>query len=210
MIFYSKVPYKRFEGVNDMKVTLVNTDESIGPKRPIEYVDSIERFELMCMQINNEKVIGLDVETTIYENPRRICTIQISTEKMNWVVDALKFNWIKGITNILQDPNIIKVIHNSSFEKSSFRNYGILISNIVDTLHISRRFRGMKIDGGHSLKVVCERELNILLDKSSQCSDWTRRPLTKTQILYGALDAEVLIELYRKFKEEFSDEALLA
>lgn len=49
---------------------------------------------------------------------------------------------------------------------------------------------------GHSLKAVCERELNISLDKSQQTSDWAQRPLTLEQLEYAALDAEVLLLLH--------------
>ena len=60
--------------------------------------------------------------------------------------------------------------------------------------------RGASVrSGGHSLKSVCERELGILLDKSEQVSDWSRRPLSERQVAYAALDAEVLLQLYARF-----------
>lgn len=53
--------------------------------------------------------------------------------------------------------------------------------------------------GGHSLAMVCERELGLLLDNCEQTSDWTRRPLSAAQLAYAALDVEVLLELRRVF-----------
>jgi ATP-dependent Lhr-like helicase len=47
--------------------------------------------------------------------------------------------------------------------------------------------------------MVCERELGILLDKSSRTSNWSRRPLDPDQLMYAALDAEVLLMLYDLF-----------
>ena len=47
--------------------------------------------------------------------------------------------------------------------------------------------------------MVCERELGISLDKSSQTSNWSRRPLDADQLRYAALDAEVLLVLYDRF-----------
>jgi ribonuclease D len=51
------------------------------------------------------------------------------------------------------------------------------------------------------LGTVCERELGIGLDKSSQTSDWARHPLSTEQLRYAALDAEVLLALHDCFPE---------
>lgn len=74
-----------------------------------------------------------------------------------------------------------------------------LIEGVVDTLQVSRRLRGAKLAGGHSLKAVCERELGLTLDKTEQVSDWSQRPLSARQQAYAALDAEVLLRLYEHF-----------
>jgi ribonuclease D len=48
--------------------------------------------------------------------------------------------------------------------------------------------------------MVCERELGISLDKSSQTSNWSRRPLDADRLRYAAFDAEVLLGLYDRFQ----------
>ena len=45
------------------------------------------------------------------------------------------------------------------------------------------------------LQAVAARELNLMLDKTQQTSDWAQRPLTLAQLEYAALDAEVLFAL---------------
>lgn len=66
---------------------------------------------------------------------------------------------------------------------------------VHDTMVASRQRHPDALEG-HSLKAVCERELNISLDKSQQTSDWAQRPLTLEQLEYAALDAEVLLLLH--------------
>jgi ribonuclease D len=48
---------------------------------------------------------------------------------------------------------------------------------------------------------VCRRELDKVLDKSHQASDWTRRPLTDARVAYAALDVEVLVQLFDLFSK---------
>jgi len=50
---------------------------------------------------------------------------------------------------------------------------------------------------GHvGLRDACATWLGRRLDKSEQCSDWERRPLSRAQIAYAALDAAILFALH--------------
>ncbi|HSK03175.1 MAG TPA: hypothetical protein VK932_18110, partial [Kofleriaceae bacterium] len=93
---------------------------------------------------------------------------------------------------------IMKVIHNATFERTVLLRANIRLAHVFDTLTASRRLRGRQA-GGHSLAAVCRRELDKVLDKTQQTSDWTRRPLTAAQLAYAALDVEVLVELHALF-----------
>ena len=50
---------------------------------------------------------------------------------------------------------------------------------------------------GHTpgLKSVAATWLGVHLDKTEQCSDWDRRPLSESQMRYAASDASVLLEI---------------
>ena len=54
---------------------------------------------------------------------------------------------------------------------------------------------------GAGLATLCKEVLGYRLDKSKQTSDWQLRPLCSEQIAYAALDAFVLIELYKKLRK---------
>jgi hypothetical protein len=53
-----------------------------------------------------------------------------------------------------------------------------------------------KNGGRASLSAVCDELLGGPLDKTSQMSDWERRPLTEAQRRYAALDAHCLLALF--------------
>jgi ribonuclease D len=108
---------------------------------------------------------------------------------------------VPPIVDILGGTRPVKVIHNARFERRALAAIGIALDGIFDTLESSRQSRGTEALGGHSLAMVCERELGISLDKSSQTSNWSRRPLDTDQLRYAALDAEMLLVLYDRFSK---------
>ncbi len=173
--------------------------ETVRPQNPIRYIDQQAKLTELCAELMNEERIALDVETTLID--RDLCVIQLATSSFNAVIDARAVD-LSPVADLLEARNVMKVIHNAAFEVGVFKRLGIRINNIFDTLPTSRRLRGRKIDGGHGLRAVCERELGREMDKGAQTSDWTRRPLTERQLLYAALDAEVLLPLQEKFAQE--------
>jgi ATP-dependent Lhr-like helicase len=171
---------------------------TIRPTRPVQWVDSDAALAEICTRLRAEKVIGLDVETTLAS--RALCLIQISTPGLIYLVDVLEVADLEPLAGVLGEATIMKVIHNASFERSVFARFGIGIAPVTDTLALSRKRHG-KIDGGHGLKAVCARELGIVLDKGEQTSNWARRPLTERQVAYAALDADVLQGLFEALRE---------
>jgi ATP-dependent Lhr-like helicase len=127
---------------------------------------------------------------------QELCLIQIADEKETFLIDALSVADLEPLRPILESTSITKIIHNAPFESRILGNLGFDIRAVCDTLKISRSIRGMSIRGGHGLATVCQRELDELIDKGEQTSNWKRRPLTDSQIDYAATDAEVLLRLH--------------
>ena len=178
--------------------------EGARPQNEVRYLESAAEVAELCAALLQESRVGLDVETTLYD--QELCLVQFSTPSFNAVIDARALDDLTPIAEVLESRAVLKIIHNANFELSVFRRLNMGIENIFDTLPTSRRLRGRKIDGGHGLGAVCERELGLALDKSPQASDWTRRPLSETQVAYAAMDVEVLLPLH----ERFTDEMLLS
>ena len=172
--------------------------EAALPLRAIRLVTTDSELVALCADLAIRKFIALDVETTLFD--RDLCLIQVGVDEYNAVIDPRAPIDLEPLARIFESQSIVKVIHNSSFERSVLQRSNIAVANIFDTLAASRRIRG-KQAGGHSLAAVCRRELDKVLDKSQQISDWTRRPLTGAQVNYAALDVEVLVDLFARFNE---------
>jgi ribonuclease D len=164
----------------------------------VKHITTKSDFDEMCAKIKTEKLIGLDTETALSGNPPQLSLIQISTTDLNWIADVLAIEDISAIKDILEDKSILKIIHYAPFERNVFSAYNFVINNVYDTCSESRRIMG-KVDGGHNLKAVCKRELDIDMDKQYQVSDWLVRPLSSEQLKYAALDSYVLPKLYEIF-----------
>jgi ribonuclease D len=166
----------------------------------VQWIASDDELTRVCARLRNEEAVALDVETTLYS--RTLCLVQLGTREHIYVVDALEIVDFAPLARLLGDGDIVKIIHNASFEKQILSRHGITIANIADTLALSRARHGMDAEGGHKLATVCQRELGIDLDKSEQTSDWARRPLTRRQLAYAALDVEVLFGLWDRLQPQ--------
>jgi len=169
------------------------------PTNPVHYVDTYRGLQRLSARLARQPLVALDVETTLYD--QRLCLVQLGIPDATWLVDAVIIKDVSALSQVMEDGRVVKVIHNASFERRVLAQHGIDILNVFDTLAMSRKIRGRPAQGGHGLAAVCQRELGIYLDKSEQTSDWMRRPLSKSQLEYAALDAEVLVKLHRVFQQ---------
>lgn len=159
----------------------------------VTWIASLEALGEAAILWRGAEAIGFDVETTI--GSQALCLIQVATQDHTWLIDPFAISDLEPLAEVLAAIRPTKVIHNATFERTVMAKHGIDIRGVFDTLAESRR-RKPKADGGHSLRKVCERELGLEIDKTEQTSDWSRRPLTASQLRYAALDAQVLMSLW--------------
>ena len=168
------------------------------PEGPIHWVDSPKGLAEAVATLRVAGRVGLDVETTLDDHS--LCLVQIASEVGTWLVDALALEDLSPLAPIFEGESPKKVIHNAAFERAVLAQRGLTLAGVIDTMIESRRVRGKTALGGHSLAMVCERELGVDLDKTEQTSNWSRRPLSDEQLAYAAIDAEVLLELARRLE----------
>ncbi len=164
------------------------------PQLPAVFVDDDASFEAVCRELSAEAVVALDVETTL--DTHALCLVQFATASRVVLIDPLALRSLEPLRAVLESPATKKVIHNATFERGVFSRLGLELVNVFDTLWVSRAVRGKDALGGHSLAAVCERELSFTLDKGEQTSSWGRRPLSREQLAYAAVDVEVLLPLH--------------
>jgi len=176
-----------------------------GPKNAIVWVDTAEQLAAAVADLESQEVVGLDVETTT--DFGSLCLIQLATAERTYLIDPLALETLDSLASVLGAERPTKIIHHADFERRILAAAGISLGGVLDTLHASRRKHGVDALGGHSLAIVCERELGRSVDKSEQTSNWARRPLDPLQLQYAALDAEILLSLESALRAPGSTES---
>ena len=173
--------------------------DAATPRNEVQWIDTPAALRAASAALQAADVVGLDVETAL--DFGTLCLVQIATRARTYLIDPFAVGDLAPLIDVMSGAGPTKVIHNARFERRVLAAVGIALDGVFDTLEASRRARGADALGGHSLAMVCERELGIVLDKSSQTSNWSRRPLDGDQLRYAALDAEVLLALHKRFKD---------
>lgn len=177
----------------------------------IVWVDDIDGLLTSSNYIEGCKVIGLDCEwKPNYEKgsqPNKVSIMQIASENRAFIFDLIKLyqDEPKALNNcfsrILWSPNILKLGYNlqcdlrqlshSYGDLECFRYYEML-------LDIQKLFK--EVNGG--LSGLAQKMLGAGLNKTRRNSNWEQRPLSQNQMEYAALDAAVLVHIFRQVRSQ--------
>ena len=167
----------------------------------IEHIAHEEDLRRLAVRLSEPSSLAIDIETTDWwsRDQERISVVQIAFREKSTIVvaiiDLLAPVSLDPLRRTLEQSLQTKVMHNASFDAVRLaRHCRIATSPIHDTMIAARR-AGEK---GCSLKALVERHLGIRLAKEEQRSDWSRRPLSDSQVRYAALDAASTLLLYEK------------
>ena len=92
--------------------------------------------------------------------------------------------------------------HNARFDEGVLRGAGFEVAGLVDTLRLARRTLRLR---SFSLASVSEHLFGMQIDKTYQQSDWKRRPLSRAQLDYAALDARIALRVYQELSAKLEE-----
>lgn len=164
-------------------------------------VNTSETLVSLKAVLEETPLIGLDIETAYWwdKTAERISIIQIGIPSEHnvdiWILDCFSSLDLSPLQQIFLNNNILKVIHNASFDVNKLRKLAnIIVENVFDTMLAGRRAG----ERGCSLSAMATRHLGIELDKKHQRSNWALRPLSDEQLDYAAKDVVIALMLYQK------------
>jgi ribonuclease D len=165
------------------------------------YVTDTAALETLVKQARTAPVVGLDTE---FMRERtywaRLCLIQLSTDDITAIIDPLAIPDLAPLAALLSDPKVVKVFHAGSQDlEIFFREFGLATAPVFDT-QLAATLAGFPQQVGYAALV--KEVIGATLDKGDTYTDWSKRPLSGTQIEYALNDVRYLPEIYRRLHDE--------
>lgn len=152
-----------------------------------------------------EGVVGLDTET-FWDRPSNrssVSLVQLAPAEGEILVADVLAAGIEPLRPALESPELFMVAHNARFDQMVLSGAGIQPAGLIDTLQMARMSLRLP---SYSLAAVVEHLFGLPLDKTYQTSNWRRRPLSKAQVSYAALDALIVLRVYDELKSRLTSE----
>ncbi|WP_111979635.1 ribonuclease D [Algibacillus agarilyticus] len=158
-------------------------------------IENQTELESLCKVLNQRTVLAIDTEfvrqRTYYP---KIGLIQINCGEHIYLIDPLEVESWQSFNRILENENIIKVIHSCSEDVEVFKSaLGANVKGFYDT-QIAESFCSGAMSLG--LAALVNQYKHIQLDKGHARTDWLQRPLTPEQLNYAASDVLYLLDIY--------------
>ena len=146
------------------------------------------------------EVIGIDTEFVRERTYRAdLGLVQLSDGHTVWLVDPLKTGPIDCLAQLLENPDIVKILHAPSEDLDVLLyTTGACPEPLFDTqIACSMLGESLQVSYHHMVNWL----LDITIDKGETRSNWLKRPLRPAQLHYAALDVCVLPMIYRELAE---------
>jgi ribonuclease D len=170
---------------------------------PPVWVDTPSTLQKAVNELSAHVQVAVDTESnSLHAYRERVCLIQFSTTKKDYVIDPLALDDLSPLAPLFADRNIEKIFHASEYDLICLkRDYDFKFKNIFDTMQAAR-ILGYSFVG---LENILFEKFNIKLDKRHQKANWGARPLTESQLDYARIDTHYLIPLRDVFESELKE-----
>jgi len=173
-------------------------------RAPPVLVETAAEVEALLVLLREEPALALDTESnSLHVYRERVCLIQLSTRQGDFVIDPLRAD-PRPLGAALARANPV-VLHGADYDVRCLkREWGFALPGLFDTMAAARRLGRAAL----GLQALVKHHFGVELSKDYQRSDWGRRPLTREQVSYAALDTHYLLPLYELLSRELATRGL--
>ena len=165
------------------------------------YIANQESFEAFLDRARLSSVLAIDTEflreRTYYA---KLCLIQLATDSEVAIVDPFELSDLTVMREILEDTDVVKIFHAAGQDlEIIWHEVGCMPKPLFDT-QVAAALLGhtQQIGYGALVHAVC----GVQLKKIDSFTDWSRRPLSDSQLDYAADDVIYLPKMYNKMHAE--------
>ena len=172
------------------------------------YIEDQEALEAFVERARRSSVLAIDTEflreKTYYA---RLCLIQFATDDEVAVVDPFCMEDLHVLAPLLEDAGVMKVLHSGGQDlEILWHEVGVLPQPLFDT-QVAAALLGHTQQIGYGALVGAE--CGVALKKVDSFTDWSRRPLSESQLRYAADDVIYLPRMYEHMKQELERQGRL-
>jgi ribonuclease D len=151
------------------------------------WIDRSDELDALARTLATPTSIGVDTEflreRTFFP---KLCLLQLSAAGQIWCVDTLRVGSLDALMPALTAPGSRKLIHAARQDlEAVYLTSKQVISPVFDT-QIAAACIGLKPQIGYAELV--KTLLDITVPKGQTRTDWSKRPLTREQLVYAADD----------------------
>lgn len=163
----------------------------------IQLIDTEESLRAFVDECSHSPYLAIDTEflrdKTYFA---KSCLIQIGIEGKIGIIDPLAIDDLHMLEGPLTDPGILKILHACTQDMEIIlRETGVLPAPIFDT-QIAATLLGKNQQASYALLV--SQYCDVELSKKDSFTDWSRRPLSSSQVEYAANDVLYLPQIHKK------------
>ncbi|NNE62934.1 MAG: ribonuclease D [Gammaproteobacteria bacterium] len=169
-----------------------------------QLITTKEELAAYCHRISDATYCAIDTEfvreKTYYS---LLSLIQIATEKHMACIDPLAIGELSPLIALFQNPNLVKVFHSPSQDlEILYQQFGILPDPVFDT-----QLAAAVLGYTHQISYaeLVSEITGVKLEKKHTRADWSRRPLSSSELDYAMDDVRYLLPVYRHLNQLLHD-----
>jgi ribonuclease D len=167
-------------------------------------------LEALRQELAEQPFVAVDTEfmreTTYWP---KLCLIQAAAEGVEAVIDPLAEGLdLAPFMALMADEKVLKIFHAARQDLEIFLKLGTTLPKPVFDTQIAAMACGYGDTVAYDALV--QQVLKRRLDKSSRFTDWSRRPLSESQLAYALADVTHLRDLFPKMRAKLEAEDRLS
>lgn len=168
----------------------------------MKVIDSTAALTEFCHSLQKREFITIDLEFLREKKYyAKLCLIQVGAADDAAVIDPLAEGLdLSPFVELLKNPGITKVFHSGRQDiEILYMLTGFIPEPLFDT-----QIAAMVCGYGDSVsyETLVKKICDVELDKSSRLSNWSIRPLDKSQLCYALSDVTHLVNVYQALREQ--------
>lgn len=173
------------------------------------YIANQEDLEAFANRAMRSSVLAIDTEflreKTYYA---KLCLLQLATDDETAIVDPFEVDDLRVLAPLLENESVVKLFHAGGQDlEILLREVGVLPRPLFDT-QVAAALLGHTQQIGYAALV--HAECGVTLKKIDSFTDWSRRPLSESQLEYAADDVAYLPRMYERMRAQLVELGRLA